>query len=306
MFSNSCLNDRNSDNRETIAMKIFSELFNEIYMKDNYLIEYDHRKSENICAIYFSSSDIYYPTTEEQFKRAFVENNRFEWYKNRIPTARKHIFLRDIAKKFYAYGISSSHADLTSVLLFLKEQTEGFRVVTVGSSSGGYAAALFGVLLKAELVYCFSGYFNLKILNREKWPDVCSNEIQSRLSEYACYLPEHPNSPTDVFYVYPIMCTEDKMQAKTVENNVYVHSIAIKNSIHGVCIGGFNLKKLFATNKEELLRLFSDGKPKTLLSFTIRLEGGHRLACLKKVSAFGISRLMSRIKNRLGYEKRKR
>lgn len=43
----------------------------------------------------------------------------------------------------------------------MKRETDGFNVITIGSSAGGYASALFGPKLKAEKVICFNAQFSL-------------------------------------------------------------------------------------------------------------------------------------------------
>lgn len=44
--------------------------------------------------------------------------------------------------------------------------TQGYKVVTVGSSAGGFMAILFGCLLNAEAIYAFSPQISLEIYNK--------------------------------------------------------------------------------------------------------------------------------------------
>lgn len=134
----------------------------------NYLIEYDECcDSKDYCAIYFCSNDIWFPHTEEIFRKRIVEKNFFEWYHCRINKAYKHIFVRDVFKQWYLTGINGQICSPQKLLEFLKQETNGFKVITIGSSAGGYASALFGPKLKAEKSICFNAQFCLERLVKE-------------------------------------------------------------------------------------------------------------------------------------------
>lgn len=87
--------------------QIDSKIVRSVYSTEpNYIIYYDESSEENVCAIYFSSNDIYFPNTEEIFRKRIVEKNFFEWYHTRVK-ARKHIFVRDVFKQWYIEGINT-------------------------------------------------------------------------------------------------------------------------------------------------------------------------------------------------------
>ena len=158
---------------ENTSQSILSgESFYKAYHKNNYLVEYEKNKySDNqTCAIYFSSSGIYYPNTLEEFEKAFFENDRYEWYKTRFRHVSKHIFVRDVAKQFYITGINEQVDSIDKLLDLLKIETKGFSVITMGSSAGGYAAIAAGIALHADFIFSFSGYLNLETLDRSTWP----------------------------------------------------------------------------------------------------------------------------------------
>lgn len=112
--------------------------------KDNYLIQQDPDGDPELCALYFSSNDIYYPNNEEQFIKRIVEQDFFEWYASRVPGCGKHIFIRDLFKQWYLGGINDTLNSPQKILEWLQKETAGYKIITVGSSSGGYAATLFG------------------------------------------------------------------------------------------------------------------------------------------------------------------
>jgi hypothetical protein len=148
---------------EQFIFQIDSPLVKSYFDNSNFIIEYSNSSKcdNNICAIYFSSHEIYYPNSLKAFNYSIVKRNKFEWRNNRFPKARKHIFLRDLRKQWYIGGINSQLDDVLKVKDFLEKETFGFRVYTIGSSAGGFASILFGSMLNAERVYTFNNQFNL-------------------------------------------------------------------------------------------------------------------------------------------------
>lgn len=134
--------------------------------KANILIENSTSTEQrpSYCAIYFSSNDIYFPNTEDVFHKRIVEKNTFEWYGTRISRATKHIFVRDVFKQWYIRGINAQCNNIEALADLLKEEARGMKVVTVGSSAGGYAAIVLGSLLQAECVLAFNAQLNLNLL----------------------------------------------------------------------------------------------------------------------------------------------
>lgn len=107
--------------------QIDSEIVQSVYNKlPNYKIVYDDSCSENRCAIYFSSNNIYYPNTEEIFRKRIVEKDFFEWYHTRVK-ARKHIFVRDVFKQWYIDGINTEIDSPEKLLTWLKQEAGGAR-----------------------------------------------------------------------------------------------------------------------------------------------------------------------------------
>ena len=152
------------------VFQVDSQIVREKYDQDpNYLIEYDEEKDNNICAVYFSSNDIYFPNTEEIFRKRIVEKNFFEWYKCRIDKAHKHIFIRDIFKQWYLKGINKKINTPIRLKEFLEKEINGYQTVMVGSSAGGYAAILYGSWLNANKVIAFNPQFEIySLLQRSK------------------------------------------------------------------------------------------------------------------------------------------
>ncbi len=128
---------------------------------DNYLIEFTPGADKTYCALYFSSHFVYNPNNEEAFKRDVIRKNKYEWFGTRIPYVHKHIFLRDIIKQWYLTGINGKINTPEALLRFLQKETDGYKIIAMGSSAGGFASIIYGQLLKAEMILSFNGQFEI-------------------------------------------------------------------------------------------------------------------------------------------------
>lgn len=195
--------------------QINSEIVRSVYInQQNYKIEYNNSCKKNICAIYFSSNDIYYPNNEEIFRKRIVEKNFFEWYNTRI-NARKHIFLRDIFKQWYLEGINAELDSPEKIFEWLKRETEGYEVVTVGSSAGGYSAVLYGSLLKAQKVIAFNAQFSLKAIADESGEKCNPLVYKYKNTDRSKYfeLKDKISDSVNYFYFLSVGCENDMLQA---------------------------------------------------------------------------------------------
>ena len=156
-----------------LIFQIDSPAVIEAFKADNYSIEYTDETNQtesDLCVLYFSSNEIYYPNTTQAFDYSIIQRDKYEWKRNKFPKAKKHIFLRDLHKQWYLSGINESLNDPKKVLDFLRSETIGYRVITIGSSAGGYAALLFGSMLECERIYAFNAQLNLKVWMRKSNP----------------------------------------------------------------------------------------------------------------------------------------
>ena len=247
----------------------------EIYNKENYYIKISGHQN-NICYVFFSSNNIWYPNTEEAFRKSFIENDYYEWEKNfRLP-AKKCIYVRDIYKSWYVTGINRKLNSIDAVIEFLKEQTIGMRVSTVGSSAGGYMAALTAALLKAEYCICFSAQFDLKVdgalgVN----PFLKKYNDDKKKSQYYNIVEKIKKSKSDIFYLMPAFSASDKEQMEKVSTIKNVHILKIASHRHGVPLLTGNLEHLLQMNRDELSSFFDSEKGKIvgILSASIKLAG---------------------------------
>ena len=233
---------------------VSGNLFDKVYSGKNYLIKDKKQNNvEKIAVLYFSSSGIYFPNTEEMFSKAFVENDKYEFGDSELKIkADKEIYIRDIAKQFYITGISQKCPNMDSLIQLLKKETDGYKIITVGSSAGGYAAVLIGYILNAELIYCFSGYFNLEIVDKETWFYI--EQYKNDYSKNKYYKLENyiKTTKTKLIYFYPTRLSDDVKQAEYLMKykNDNMAIVGMTSGLHGVCVPKCVVKKLFKNEPE--------------------------------------------------------
>jgi len=223
--------------------------------RNNYKVEYDPNGNQDLCVIYFTSHALYFPNDEDVFIERVVQKDVYEWYNTRHLNAGKHIFVRDVFKQWYLKGINGSINSPDLLLRFLKHQTEGMKIVTVGASAGGYAAILMGCMLGAEKVIAFNAQINLnKELQSSK---ECENALLHRLKDTEARkyydLNDFMLSETDIFYIHSSMSEWDKIQCDLIRRSSNIHIIPIKSSLHGVPVPKAILKEFISSKNDALL-----------------------------------------------------
>lgn len=278
------------------AFQADSEVVRQAYSDmDNFLIEYDENQgggeNKRLCAVYFSSNDIYYPNTEEIFRKRILGNNFFEWYHSRITKARKHIFVRDIFKQWYLAGINANIDSPDKLASFLKKETEGYDVVTIGSSAGGYAAILYGSLIGAKTAIVFNPQFEIASLLERSTESV--NPLVFRLKdlrrEYYDIV-QHINRETDIFYFHSLYSQWDIEQKKHIRPMPNLHEIPFQTKHHGIPF----LKAALPTviNSEPCTLECLENKKHNPILFTIKMAG------LRKAVTGAVAQIYLRYKKR--------
>lgn len=231
------------------------EIVQDVYRhKNNYKVHEGELNSKN-CIIFFSGNGLYYPNEESLFIKKILKQDYFEWEnisrdKKFLSCSKKIIFVRDVHKQWYVEGINESIDTVDKTYEFLKEISAGQNIITVGNSAGGYAAVLFGCLLKAEKIFSISGQFYLSDISNEKllWKykddpsRSCYYDLRSLLKDYR----------GTVFYFYPCKSADDMNQAAHVGDLENIHFVKIKSSKHGDGPYPDNYKYIFFTERSVL------------------------------------------------------
>jgi hypothetical protein len=261
---------------KSIVFQVDSKEVEQIYDNSkNYLIEYSSEKSnnENYCIIYFSSNDIYYPNNERAFINQIAIKNKFEWYNTRISKGVKHIFVRDIKKQWYLTGINKEINNIDKLFQFLKIETEGYKVITLGSSAGGYAAVLLGSMLKADRIFTFNGQFRLDDLLESTSeainPILFRERNNSEINKYFS-LRAFIQNPKNIYYFYSKDSLWDTDQFNHI-STFEIQFIPFKSNRHGIPFLKSSLKAVINLSDEELSN-FVD-KMNIPIIFSIEIEG---------------------------------
>ena len=255
--------------------QVDSQIVNQVYREcPNFLIE--NSEGAKRCVIYFSSNDIYYPNTEEIFRKRIVEKNYYEWYKMRINDACKHIFVRDVFKQWYLKGINSELDSIEKLAAFLKKETAGYEVVTVGSSAGGYAAILFGHIIEAETILAFNPQFELKsklTTSNELVNPLLFRLKDTKVQRYFDLTTLFDTPCTNIFYFFSEESPKDIRQYRHIEGNLAkkLHIIRFKTSHHGIPFLKTALKSVINMSVKDLMKLeYKSHRP---VFFTIQCVG---------------------------------
>ena len=257
--------------------QIDSEIVRSVYINQpNYKIEYNNSCKANICAIYFSSNDIYYPNNEDIFQKRIVEKNFFEWYNTRI-NARKHIFIRDIFKQWYLEGINAELDSPEKIFEWLKGETKGYEVVTVGSSAGGYSAVLYGSLLKAQKVIAFNAQFSLKAIADESGEKCNPLVYKYKNNDRSKYfeLKDKLSDSVNYFYFLSVGSEQDMLQSTKLFTPPIppksFNCLRFKTAHHGIPFLKVALVKVLNMGEKDLKGFTK--KKNYPIWFTIRMVG---------------------------------
>lgn len=272
-------NSLNIPNILPVGQKTFqadSDVVWSVYRNNpNYKIEYDDKCADkDCCVIYFCSNDIYFPNNDTIFRKRIIEKDFYEWYGSRVDTAYKHIFVRDIFKQWYLTGINASINSPEKLLEFLKKETEGKRIITVGNSAGGYAAVLYGTQLNAERILAFNAQFELEStllqVNERIYPWVYRLQTTDRRKYYDLKQVIDLNNPC-IYYFHSAQSPWDIKEKKHIGNCTKIHVLRFKTSHHGIPFLKVALKRVLNLEKEQL-----DGYAEKFnhpVCFTIRMVG---------------------------------
>tara|TARA_B100001059_G_C17555107_1_gene437242 strand:+ start:114 stop:725 length:612 start_codon:yes stop_codon:yes gene_type:complete len=123
--------------------------------------------SENVI-LSFASDGLLIDKFEQKFE--FLNYLSSE-YKNKADL----YFFMDKQKEWYhkgITGISTSILETRQYLVQLIQKGNYKRIICIGYSSGGYAALLFGSILKANLIITFNAQTLLNSCNNKKYSDI--------------------------------------------------------------------------------------------------------------------------------------
>ena len=266
------------DKEKQLIFQVDSPAVLQTFDTNNYCIEYSNEEDcdTNLCVIYFSSNEIYYPNTLKSFEYSIIERDKYEWKRNRFPNAGKHIFIRDIRKQWYIGGINSQLDTPLKLAEFLKRETKGYKVFTIGSSAGGFAAILFGSLLNVNRVYAFNSQLNLRVTmqSSNSFVDpILFDKVNDEVLKPYFDLSNFITHGVDYYYFQSCQSKMDVEQHESISHLAKKHLkiIRFKTSNHGFPFLRINLPHILAFDKKNLEGLV--GKSFNIFVFSIHLIG---------------------------------
>lgn len=292
--------------KSKLVFQTDSDVVNLAYKEEqHYVIEFANipEQKKEFCAIYFSSNDIYYPNNEQSFSEQILSKNKFEWYKTRITKAHKHIFLRDIKKQWYLTGINQKIDCIEKLYDFLVEETRNYKIITIGSSAGGFAAVLLGSMLNAELILTFNGQFMLtdRLIDssEEIDPIIFREKDNSQINKYFS-LRQFIRNPDRIYYYYSSNSDWDRSQYNHIADFSFKF-IPFNTSHHGIPFLKICLDKIINDPIKTTGRYV--GKMNNPIMFSIKIVG--LFDTLRYLTIFGTSKykkvlhlIFKRLKNK--------
>ena len=261
--------------------EISSDLLEREREKEN--IKIKHYGNSNKCYIFFSSNAIYYPNTREQFEETIIRNDRYEWEnlassESLVQNSGMHIFVRDVYKQWYVEGINTRINSIEKLLDYLKALTEGYEVITVGNSAGGYMAVIAAGFLNALQCFNFAGQVSLEeFLERNFLLQAAREDISK--NKYFNIQNIYRDMKCDVYYFYAALNKEDCKSYGQIENYKNVKGFGFKQTIHGVSMFADNMVPILCKTEKEMDRLATIYKDKEISrwEFLLRTTSFSRL-----------------------------
>ncbi len=242
-----------------------SQLVLEEYKKENIRVENTGEKTGK-AIIFFSSNGIYYPETEDSFRKSIVEKDRYEFENiSRDEKIQKEfeliIFVRDVYKQWYVNGINERVNSVDKLCEYLQDITKGYLVTTCGLSAGGYLSMLIGNMINADKIFSFSGQFYL-------WNELTSapllRENQSIESKSKYY--DISNLISRGYYFYPAKVDVDIFQSSFVKNNEGIKKLPINQEWHGSTVAPECYVYILTMSRDEVDCFFEALKGKAMVS----------------------------------------
>lgn len=249
---------------------MLSNLIQQVYTTNcNYKITHSDNINNGRCFIFFSGHGIFHPETEEEFIKTIIVNDRYEWNTHKPNHFSKIIQIRDVKKSWYLDGINQELNSINKVLEFLEENTKGLEIICAGNSAGGYAATLFGSLLKASHIFSFSGTFNLFKVPKP-WQKDSAIYKYKNLIEYAELYDLRTiinQRRVPIYYFCPIFVEKDIIQYNLVQNIESIKSFVFASASHGVTCLRINFPNLLDMDLIQLEKLHQQYQDKIIDDF---------------------------------------
>lgn len=236
--------------------------------QDNYKIIDNPKATEpDLAVIYFSSNGWSSPKNAA----TRVSDDYYEFHRNQVKRAGRHIYIRDVSLAFYLQGINPQINSIDKLLEFLQEKTKGYKkVVTLGVSSGGYLAMIAGSYLKAQYAISFSGQITLQhymdyLKQLPSWINWQSSSDQKYFD--IAELVNDGNIP--VYHFEAIRCAADIPNWQTMLMLPNARVFSIDNEYHGTSINAVCTGIVVNQKQAELEKVYQQFQGGTISEWQI-------------------------------------
>jgi hypothetical protein len=156
---------------------------------------------------------------------------------------------------------------------FLQQETIGYKVITLGSSAGGYAAVLYGSLLNANQVLAFNPQFELKSLLQRSCETIDPLLFRLKNEAVSIYydIYDFINEEIDIYYFYSNKSVWDIEQYSHIKDLVKIHKIGFSTAHHGIPFLKIALSQIVNFEKNDLNKL--SNKTYNSWLFSIKIVG---------------------------------
>jgi pimeloyl-ACP methyl ester carboxylesterase len=187
----------------------------------------------------------------------------FEFFRLTSHLQVNKAYIRDLNRSWYHSGLEGITQDIAGTVDYLEgivSESETDRLVVFGSSMGGYAALLFGALLRAQATHSFSPHTSLtnrrNVRNREELKSVHAR-YSSRYFDLNDFLAPG-EAPGDVHVYYDRTNRKDRKHITHLDDTFNVQFHPFKG-------GGHNLVKYLKAAGEltKVVEASLDGVPYT-------------------------------------------
>jgi len=267
------------------------------YLGDNWTIRGPNMHNE--VYVFSSSNGLYFPNSAAQFNDSIIAKDKYEWLNisRNISAFNKALFLRDVHKQWYLKGISSHVNSIEKIIELVKTETNGKKLITVGTSSGGFLSTILGLNLDADMVFSFSGQLQL---GATAATDPNNNSVlQANLDSKYCDLSFllSGDSDTCLFYFVGVHSETDWPDIAFAKRYPKVMMFLFDSDIHGVPFPAFALKYLLKKGKHEVLALhqYFDGSVINPIFFSLKVCG--LIAFFREYTTHILAKTKNKIRN---------
>lgn len=157
------------------------------------------------------------------------------------------IYCRDEKVKWYNHGLTGLTANVNQTLKLLNDKIAGYkRVIFVGASMGGYAALLFGSILKVDAVVAFRPQTYIR---------KCINDYDPNYEDVIPFI-----NDTTKYYIYGDSALEDPDDIHSIQHCYRIIHTSPYSDIKFKAFNNFDLKVYKDTGrlKDDFMSILMD------------------------------------------------